>query len=51
MDFNLKDKTALICASSKGLGKAAALELAKEGCKIAICSRNGDQLEKSCFRN
>jgi len=49
MDFNLKDKTALICASSKGLGKAAALELAREGCKIAICSRNGDQLKKAAL--
>ncbi|MDG2060900.1 MAG: SDR family oxidoreductase [SAR86 cluster bacterium] len=47
MDFKLKNKTALVCASSEGLGKAAALELAKEGCKISMCARNSKNLERA----
>ena len=44
MDLHLKDKVSLVCAASEGLGKAAALELAKEGSKVAICSRSNDKL-------
>lgn len=40
MDLGIKNKIALVTASSQGLGKAAALSLAKEGVKIAICSRD-----------
>ncbi len=39
MDLGLKDKVALVAAASKGLGKAAALELAREGVRLAICAR------------
>ena len=42
MDFGLLNKGALVMASSKGLGKAVALELAKEGCNVVICGRNID---------
>ncbi len=37
MDLGIHNKVALILASSKGLGKAVALELAKEGAKVIIC--------------
>ena len=47
MDFKLKNKNALVCASSEGLGRAAALELAKEGVNLTICSRNKDKLEET----
>lgn len=40
MDLGIKNKIALVTASSQGLGKAAALSLAKEGAKLAICSRD-----------
>ena len=45
MDLKLKNKISLVCAASEGLGKAAALELAKEGSTIAISSRNKEKLE------
>lgn len=44
MDLGLKDKTVLITASSKGIGKAAAEGFAAEGCRVAICSRNKQSL-------
>ena len=45
MNLGLKDKIAFVTASSQGLGKSVALELAKEGAHIAICGRNQEQLE------
>jgi len=45
MDLGLKNKTALVTAASKGLGKAIAKELVREGCKVAICARNSDSLK------
>jgi len=46
MNLNLKNKNAIICASSQGLGKAAALDLAEEGVNLAICSRDQDKINK-----
>ena len=39
MDLGLQGKIALVAASSKGLGKASALGLAREGCSVVISSR------------
>jgi len=47
MELGLKNKVAFVAASSQGLGKSAALELALEGAKIIINGRNKDTLEKA----
>lgn len=44
MDFGLKGKVAIVAASSKGLGKAIALELAREGVNLTMCSRSEEIL-------
>jgi 3-oxoacyl-[acyl-carrier protein] reductase len=44
MDLGIKGKTVLVTASSKGIGRAAAEGFAAEGCKVAICSRNKNEL-------
>jgi 3-oxoacyl-[acyl-carrier protein] reductase len=45
MDLGLKGKVALIAGGSTGLGKAVAMELAREGAKISICARDRTKLE------
>ena len=40
MDLGLKHKVALVTAASRGLGKAAALEFAREGAKVVMCARS-----------
>ncbi|MGE5704774.1 MAG: SDR family oxidoreductase [Clostridia bacterium] len=40
MDLQLQGRTAIVLASTKGLGKATALMLAKEGANVAICGRD-----------
>jgi 3-oxoacyl-[acyl-carrier protein] reductase len=40
MDLGIKGKVALITGGNKGIGKSSALEMAKEGCNIAITGRN-----------
>jgi len=47
MNLHLQSKIALVTASSKGLGKAAAMSLAKEGATVIICSRDKRQIEKT----
>lgn len=44
MQTGLYGKTALVTASSKGIGKAAAEALASEGCQVAICARSKSDL-------
>ena len=42
MDLGLEGKRAIVCASSRGLGKACAISLAKEGVHVVINGRNED---------
>jgi 3-oxoacyl-[acyl-carrier protein] reductase len=44
MDFGLKGRVAVVAASSRGLGKACALELAREGARVVICARDAESL-------
>ena len=45
VDLGLKDKVVAVAAASKGLGQAVALRVAREGAKVAICSRNPKALQ------
>ena len=45
MDLGIKDKKAIVCAASKGLGKACAMSLAKNGVDLVINSRTASELE------
>jgi 3-oxoacyl-[acyl-carrier protein] reductase len=45
MDLGIRGKTALVCAASKGLGKACAVSLAREGVDLTITARSAEALE------
>ena len=47
MDLNISEKKAIVCASSRGLGKACAESLAKEGVEIIINGVNEENLKKT----
>jgi 3-oxoacyl-[acyl-carrier protein] reductase len=47
MKLDLQGRVAMIAAASKGIGKACALALAAEGCKVSLCARNQAELEKA----
>ena len=47
MDLGLRGKVALVAASSKGLGRAIAEELAAEGAHLVICARGREALEEA----
>lgn len=47
MDMGLRNKTALVTGSTKGIGKAIAIELAKEGVHVLINGRNSEEVERT----
>lgn len=47
MDLGLRDKVALVAASSKGLGRATAEQLAAEGAKVMLSGRNEESLRSA----
>jgi 3-oxoacyl-[acyl-carrier protein] reductase len=47
MDLGLKGHKALVTGGTKGIGRAIADTLAAEGCNVAICARNGDEVTRA----
>jgi 3-oxoacyl-[acyl-carrier protein] reductase len=47
MDLGIAGKVALVAASSRGLGRAVAEELAAEGCELVLCARGEAALHKT----
>jgi 3-oxoacyl-[acyl-carrier protein] reductase len=47
MELDLKNKFALVTGGSHGIGQAIALELSKEGCNVAICSRTQARIDQT----
>lgn len=45
INFNLKNKNALVCGASSGIGKAAAVALAELGANVTLLARNSQNLE------
>ena len=44
MDLGIKGRKAIVCASSRGLGKACAMELARAGCDVVVNGRDEETL-------
>jgi 3-oxoacyl-[acyl-carrier protein] reductase len=47
MELGLEGKVAVVTGSSKGIGKAIAVELAREGCRVALAARGEKDLEEA----
>ena len=47
MDLGIRGRKALLCGASRGLGKAAALAVAREGVDVTIVARTRDVLERT----
>jgi 3-oxoacyl-[acyl-carrier protein] reductase len=45
MDLGLKNRVAVVAASSQGIGRATAEAFAAEGCRVAMCARNSQTLQ------
>ena len=43
MELGLKNRVALVAAASQGIGYACALDLAREGARVFLCSRNAER--------
>jgi 3-oxoacyl-[acyl-carrier protein] reductase len=50
MDFGIRGRAAAVAASSQGLGFACALELAREGASVAVCSRDRGRVDEAAKR-
>jgi 3-oxoacyl-[acyl-carrier protein] reductase len=46
MDLGLRGRSAIVCASSQGLGRACAAELARAGCRVVINGRDAERLAR-----
>lgn len=47
MDLGIRGRSAVVCASSRGLGRACALELARAGCRVVVNGRDAAALEET----
>jgi len=47
MDLGLKGKVAIVTGSSRGIGRAIALQLADEGCSVVLCARGEERLRQT----
>ena len=45
MDLGIAGRKAIVCASSRGLGRACAFALARAGCDVVINGRDGKSLD------
>lgn len=48
MNLEIKDKTAIVCGSTQGIGLAAAMELSALGANLILIARNEDKLKTAC---
>lgn len=47
MELGITGRVAMVAAASKGIGKAVALGLAEEGCRVSICARSPETLREA----
>lgn len=47
MDLRIRGRRAIVCASSKGLGRACAIALANEGVHVTLTARGAEALSKT----
>ena len=47
MELGLRDKVALVCGGSRGIGFAAAEDLVREGARVVICARDAGSLARA----
>jgi 3-oxoacyl-[acyl-carrier protein] reductase len=50
MNLGIRDRVALVAASSQGIGKATADAFASEGCRVAMCARNVEALNAAAAK-